>query len=89
MDLSTTYLGFDLPHPFMAGAGPMCDSDEGVRALQDGGASAVVLRSLFQEQIEQEALATYHSTEAHAESHGEATSYFADPDELDADVANA
>jgi len=82
MDLSTKYLGFDLPHPFMAGAGPMCDTDDGVRQLEDGGASALVLRSLFQEQIDQEALATVQSTETHADSHGEATSYFADPEEF-------
>jgi len=82
MDLSTRYLGIELPHPFMAGAGPMCDSDDGIRALEDGGAAAVVLRSLFQEQIEQEALATFHSTEDHANSQPEATSYFADPEEF-------
>ena len=46
MDLSTKYLGFDLPHPFMAGAGPLCDTDDGVRTLEDGGASALTLRSL-------------------------------------------
>lgn len=82
MDLSTKYLGFDLPHPFMAGAGPMSDDDDGARRLEDGGASALVLRSLFQEQIDQEAVATLHATETHADSHGEATSYFADPEEF-------
>lgn len=82
MDLSSTYLGFELDHPFMAGAGPMCDTDDGIRALEDGGASALVMRSLFQEQIEQEALATYDSTEAHADSYGEALTYFADPEEF-------
>lgn len=82
MDLSATYLGIELPHPFMAGAGPMCDSDDGMRALEDGGAAALVLRSLFQEQIDREALATYHATEGHAESYAEATSYFADPEEF-------
>jgi dihydroorotate dehydrogenase (fumarate) len=82
MDLSTRYLGFELPHPFIAGAGPMGDSDDGIRALEEGGAAAIVLRSLFQEQIDREALATFHSTEGHAESYGEATSYFADPEEF-------
>jgi len=82
MDLTTSYLGFELDHPFMAGAGPMCDTDEGVRAIEDGGASALVMRSLFQEQIEQEAIATYYSTEAHANSQPEATTYFADPEEF-------
>ena len=82
MDLSTKYLGLDLPHPFMAGASPLPDTEDGARSLEDAGASAIVLRSLFQEQIDQEAIATHHSTEAHAESHGEALSYFPDPEEF-------
>jgi len=82
MDLSTKYLGLDLPHPFMAGASPLPDTEDGARSLEDAGASAIVLRSLFQEQIDQEAIATQQATEAHADSHGEATSYFPDPEEF-------
>ncbi|MBS1816855.1 MAG: dihydroorotate dehydrogenase-like protein [Acidobacteria bacterium] len=51
MDLSTTYLGLALAHPFMAGASPLSDQLDVVRRLEDGGAAAVVLRSLFEEQI--------------------------------------
>jgi dihydroorotate dehydrogenase (fumarate) len=78
MDLSTTYLGFSLPHPFIAGASPLSESVDGARKLEDAGAAAIVLPSLFEEQIDQESLATIQSMEGHAHSHGEALSYFAD-----------
>jgi dihydroorotate dehydrogenase (fumarate) len=51
MDTSTSYLGFRLPHPFIAGASPFGYSVAGVKRLEDGGAAAVVLHSLFEEQI--------------------------------------
>ena len=51
MDLSTTYLGLTLAHPFMVGASPLGDHLDTIKRLEDGGASAVVLRSLFEEQI--------------------------------------
>jgi dihydroorotate dehydrogenase (fumarate) len=76
MDLSTTYLGLELPHPLMAGAGPMADDVDTVRRLEDAGAAAIVMRSLFEEQIALEEAATFAVTEAHGHSHGEAGSYF-------------
>lgn len=79
MDLSTRYLGMNLPHPFIAGASPLADTLDGARRLEDAGAAAIVMRSLFEEQLDMEALATQHSIEAHAESFGEALSYFPDP----------
>ncbi len=51
MDLSTTYLGLTLAHPFMAGASPLADHLDTARRLEDGGASALVLHSLFEEQL--------------------------------------
>ena len=51
MDLSTTYLGLRLPHPLMPGASPLADSLDTVKRLEDAGAAAIVLRSLFEEQI--------------------------------------
>ena len=51
MDLTTTYLGRTLPHPFMPGASPLADEIDTVRRLEDAGAAAIVLRSLFEEQI--------------------------------------
>ncbi len=82
MNLSTTYLGFDLPHPFIAGASPLTETPDGARRLEDAGAAALVLPSLFEEEIHLESLATLHSTDSHANSHGEASSYFVEPEEF-------
>jgi dihydroorotate dehydrogenase (fumarate) len=54
MNTETTYLGLRLQHPFMAGASPMGYSLDHVKRLEDGGCAAVVLHSLFEEQITQE-----------------------------------
>jgi len=51
MKLTTRYLGLELDHPFMPGASPMADTLDSVRQLEDAGASAIVMRSLFEEQI--------------------------------------
>ena len=52
MDLSTTYLGFRLPHPLMPGASPLSADLDTVRRLEDAGAAAIILPSLFEEQID-------------------------------------
>ena len=80
MDLSTQYLGFTLPHPLIAGASPLADDLDSVKRLEDAGASALVLRSLFEEQITHEQMAEHFHLDAHAESFAEATSYFPGPD---------
>src|SRR5262245_39389096 len=80
MDLSTTYLGFELPHPLIPGAGPMADDLDTVRRLEDAGAAAIVMRSLFEGQIAFEEATTFAVTEAHGYSHGEAGPYFASPE---------
>ena len=82
MDLSTEYLGFELPHPLVAGASPLSDDLDTVRRLEDAGVAAIVMRSLFEEQLLAEELATHASTDTHAESSGEALSYFPSPDEF-------
>ena len=82
MDLSTTYLGLKLPHPLMAGASPMVDDLGMVKRLEDAGASALVMHSLFEEQITREQLGTIMDMELHAESNAEALSYFPNPDEF-------
>jgi dihydroorotate dehydrogenase (fumarate) len=82
MDLSTTYLGINLPHPFVAGAGPLTESVERAQRMEDAGAAALVLPSLFEEEIDAESLATHRATEWHADSHGEAASYFALPEDF-------
>jgi dihydroorotate dehydrogenase (fumarate) len=80
MDLSTRYLGLQLPHPFMPGASPLVDSLDNVRRLEDAGAAAIVMHSLFEEQITREQLGTIHEMEVHAGSFAEALSYFPEPD---------
>ncbi len=82
MDLSTTYLGFRFPHPFMAGASPLADKIDSVRKLEDAGAAAIVMRSLFEEQIAAEQLATNRSMETPANSFAEALSYFPSPEDF-------
>lgn len=54
IDLTTTYLGHSLKSPLVASAGPMCDSVDQIRRLEDSGVAAVVLPSLFEEQLELE-----------------------------------
>ena len=76
MNLTTTYLGLTLENPLVVGASPFCDDVRLARRLQDAGASAIVMHSLFEEQIDAEQRALTHHTEMAAESHAEATSYF-------------
>jgi dihydroorotate dehydrogenase (fumarate) len=52
--MSTTYLGLELPHPLMPGASPLSDDLDGVKRLEDAGAAAIVMRSLFEEQLRME-----------------------------------
>ena len=54
LDLSTTYLGLRLASPLVASASPLCESLDNIRAMEDAGAAAVVLHSLFEEQIDLE-----------------------------------
>jgi len=79
MDLSTTYLGLHLPHPLMPGSSPLADDLDMVRRLEDAGAAAIVMRSLFEEQIVGDEMATYHAHEAPSESYAEALSYLPEP----------
>lgn len=76
MDLSTTYLGLHLRHPVMASAGPLSGTLDGIKRLEDAGAAAVVMFSLFEEQIRQENEAYEYLTEHGAESFAESLSYF-------------
>jgi dihydroorotate dehydrogenase (fumarate) len=80
MDLSTTYMGLKLAHPLMPGASPLADDLDGVRRLEDAGAAAIVLRSLFEEQIAREQMSTFMHTTPHGESFAEALSYFPSAD---------
>jgi dihydroorotate dehydrogenase (fumarate) len=81
MDLRTTYLGFELPHPLMPGASPLADDLDAVRRLEDAGAAAIVMHSLFEEQITREEQGVVHHMQVHEESFAEALSYFPAPDD--------
>jgi dihydroorotate dehydrogenase (fumarate) len=74
MDLRTTYLGFELPHPLMVGASPIVDDLDLVRRAEDAGAAAIVMHSLFEEQIALEH-ETHDALGEHAFSHAEAATY--------------
>jgi dihydroorotate dehydrogenase (fumarate) len=76
MDLSTTYLGLRLKNPLVAGASPLSRELDTLKALEDAGAGAVVLHSLFEEQIIHEQEELDHYLTVGAESFAEAMSYF-------------
>jgi dihydroorotate dehydrogenase (fumarate) len=82
MDLRTSYLGLQLSSPIVPSAGPLSEDIANIKAMEDSGAGAVVLYSLFEEQIENESLELHHHTTAHTESFAEATSYFPEPFEF-------
>jgi dihydroorotate dehydrogenase (fumarate) len=73
VDLRTTYMGLDLAHPVMPSASPLTGDIDSLRKLADAGASAVVLPSLFEEQIEHEEMEVARLLDFGAESFGEAT----------------
>jgi dihydroorotate dehydrogenase (fumarate) len=74
-DLSTTYLGLKLRSPLIASASPLTLNLDNARALEDAGAAAMVLPSVFQEQIEEEAEELEAATTVGAESVAEASSF--------------
>ena len=76
MDLSTKYLGLQLAHPLMPGASPFVDDLDRVKRLEDAGASAIVMHSLFEEQISGEEVATARAIDSGGQSSGEATNSF-------------
>ena len=82
MDLTTNYLGLKLSSPLMPGASPLVDDLDVVRRLEDAGAGAIVMHSLFEEQIVGEQLSAYTATEMHDDSFGEALSYLPEPEEF-------
>src|SRR3974390_354001 len=75
MDLSTTYMGFELPHPLIPGASPMADDLEVARRLEDAGAPLLIMHSLFEEQIVEDELSYFRAREQGSESFPEARSF--------------
>ena len=82
MDLSTRYLGLRLAHPLMPGASPLADSLDTVKRLEDAGAAAIVMRSLFEEQITRERDGLVHNIEVTTDDVAEALAYFPKPDDF-------
>ena len=76
MDLATNYMGLALKHPIIASASPLSGSVDGIRRLEDGGAAAVVMFSLFEEQIRHENDAFSYLMESGTQSFAESLSYF-------------
>ena len=75
MDLSTTYLGLRLPNPLIVGASPLCDDLDMVRRLEDAGAAAIVMHSVFEEQIARDRTRTAADIDAHRDAFSEASSF--------------
>ena len=76
MDLSTTYMGMELPNPIVASASPLSREVSTVREMEDAGVAAVVLFSLFEEEIRHEEFALDHYLESGTHSFAEALDYF-------------
>lgn len=80
LDLSTRYLGLELKHPLVASASPLSYNLDRIQQLEDAGAAAVVMYSLFEEQIEQESKALHHYLDYGTHSFAEALDYFPQPE---------
>jgi len=76
MDLRTTYLGLDLSSPLVPSASPLSEKVDNIRRMEDAGASAIVMHSLFEEQLEQEAKTLDHYLRSGSESYAESLSFF-------------
>ncbi len=76
MDLTTRYLGLTLRNPLLAAASPLSHTVDGVKRLADGGVAAVVLHSLFEEQIRREAEQNTWLAAQGGEAYAESLSYF-------------
>jgi len=82
IDLSTNYLGLKLRTPLVASASPLSQELECIRRLEAAGASAIVLYSLFEEQLRQEAMELDYHLSAGTESFAESLTYFPAPGEF-------
>src|SRR5262245_397794 len=76
MDLSSTYMGLRLRNPLVASASPLSHTLDGVRRLADAGVGAIVMFSLFEEQLREQAVRTTLFVDGPAESFPEALGYF-------------
>src|SRR5208282_6033795 len=82
MDLKTTYLGLKLRTPLVPAASPLSEEIDSIKQMEDAGASAVVLYSLFEEQLRQDRAELNRNLEHGTESFAEALTYFPEPKEF-------
>ncbi len=82
MNLSTSYLGLKLRSPLVPSASPLSEDLDNIKRLEDAGAAAIVLYSVFEEQIRFEKYELHHHLTQGTESYPEALSYFPDPTHL-------
>ena len=76
MDLTTSYLGLELAHPLVPSASPLSEQVDSICRLEDAGAAAVVMHSLFEEQLNHESHRLDHYLDYGTESFAEALTYF-------------
>jgi dihydroorotate dehydrogenase (fumarate) len=79
-NLTTNYLGFSLRNPFIVGSSPLTENLDSVKQLEDDGAAALVLPSLYEEEITGEQMSDFFASEIYDDSFPEASSYLPDPD---------
>jgi dihydroorotate dehydrogenase (fumarate) len=82
MDLKTTYLGLKLRTPLVVAASPLSEEIDSLKRMEDAGAAAVVLYSLFEEQLRQDRAELAHNLEQGTESFAESLTYFPEPEEF-------
>jgi dihydroorotate dehydrogenase (fumarate) len=82
MDLTTQYLGLKLRSPLVVSASPLSEDIDNVKRMEDAGAAAVVLYSLFEEQLRQDRLELDENLKRGTETFAEALTYFPEPDEF-------
>ena len=82
MNLSTKYMGLNLKNPIVPSASPLSQNVDTVKAMEDAGAAAVVVYSLFEEQIVHESGELDHYLSNHTDSYAEALSYFPEPEKF-------
>ena len=87
MNLASRYLGLQLAHPIVAAASPLTATLDGMRQLEDAGAAAVVMSSLYEEQIRAEDTAYALYTEHGSDSQAEASTYFPELPDYDSGVS--
>ncbi|WP_404784432.1 dihydroorotate dehydrogenase-like protein [Altericista sp. CCNU0014] len=81
MDLTTTYLGLPLRSPLVVGAAaPLSEDLDTLKRLEDAGAAAIVMHSVFEEQIQRDVLELHHHLEYGTNSFAEALTYFPEPE---------